>query len=279
MKPLRATLGLSAANLLCLGVFAPPVVSQDQPTASPDPAGFAETVDVRIVNVDVWVTDQQGDPVIGLGAEDFEILHDGEPVAVDYFAEVRDGASVQLAASAASGAPGSRDVAPTAVFPGHVVIYFDQSRLGPSDYPALVRGLEQFLLTNGVDPERVLILRQQRALTVEAPFGSSRSALGQALERLAAERSAGLSRRAEDEQALTAIRDAWEDSQDTLGSALRGLATAAAPPGPPAGAGTSGGASPRDAVGGPGSGPGAGPDACGPFLNRIQPILDGWTRS
>ncbi len=47
------------------------------------------------------------------------------------------------------------------------------------------------------------------------------------------------------------------------------------PPG--TGSGSTAGGGPRAVVGGVGSG--AGPDACGMFVNQIQPILDSWTRS
>ncbi len=48
---------------------------------------FSEVVDVQLVNVEVWVSDRQGRPVVGLGPEDFEVREDGKPVTVDFFSE------------------------------------------------------------------------------------------------------------------------------------------------------------------------------------------------
>ncbi len=55
------------------------------------PEVFSETIDVRVVNVEVVVTDRQGNRVHGLKPSDFELLIDGEPTPIDYFTEVEDG--------------------------------------------------------------------------------------------------------------------------------------------------------------------------------------------
>jgi VWFA-related protein len=55
------------------------------------PEVFSETIDVRVVNVEVVVTDGQGNRVRGLKASDFELLVDGDPTPIDYFTEIEDG--------------------------------------------------------------------------------------------------------------------------------------------------------------------------------------------
>lgn len=55
------------------------------------PEVFSETIDVRVVNVEVVVTDRAGNRVRGLKVSDFELLIDGEPTPIDYFTEVEDG--------------------------------------------------------------------------------------------------------------------------------------------------------------------------------------------
>ncbi|MDE2851748.1 MAG: VWA domain-containing protein [Acidobacteriota bacterium] len=63
------------------------------------PEVFSETIDVRVVNVEVVVTDRQGNRVQGLKPSDFELLVDGKPTPIDYFTEIEDG----LAAGARNG--------------------------------------------------------------------------------------------------------------------------------------------------------------------------------
>ena len=51
---------------------------------------FSEVFDVRVVNLEVVVTDKQGNRVTGLAPTDFELLVDGEITEVEFFSEVRD---------------------------------------------------------------------------------------------------------------------------------------------------------------------------------------------
>src|SRR6266508_3769735 len=73
-------------------------------SASPVP-GFGEVLDVEVVNVQVWVTDRQGQPVSGLTAKDFVLRHDGKPVPITHFAEIREGGAVGGAESVTPIAP------------------------------------------------------------------------------------------------------------------------------------------------------------------------------
>ncbi len=248
------------------------------PAAGQEAAGFVERIDVELINVDVWVTDSEGNPVTGLEVADFEVLQDDRPVPVTHFAEARPDSEQRTPEDRQAGENETLSDEPAAISPAHVVVYLDQSRLHPRNYPALVSGLEEFLDVEGVEPERVLILRQTQGLFVEANFGSSKKQLRQTIQRLTEGSATGISLEREDELALNAIRDSWDQSQDTIGSASSGLAAvpgASDPGGGGGGAGAVGG--PRAVVGGVGSG--AGPDACGMFLNQIQPILDGYARS
>lgn len=56
--------------------------------APPESRPFTETVDVRVVNVDVVVTDRDGQPVQGLERGDFVVLEDGRPQEVTNFYRV-----------------------------------------------------------------------------------------------------------------------------------------------------------------------------------------------
>ncbi|MDH3403213.1 MAG: VWA domain-containing protein [Acidobacteriota bacterium] len=60
-----------------------------QPPA--EPGAFSEEVEVRVVNVEVVVTDRDGVPVRGLGVADFTLEVDGVETPIDYFSEIRGG--------------------------------------------------------------------------------------------------------------------------------------------------------------------------------------------
>ncbi|MFL6194539.1 MAG: VWA domain-containing protein [Thermoanaerobaculia bacterium] len=122
------------------------------------PPVFGESLDVRVVNVEVVVTDRKGNRVTGLGPKDFRLEVDGKAAAVDYFTEVREG----LAAAPAAPEAGGKEAPPAAFEPGEPVgtnylVFIDDffslairrnevldtlrkdlSRLGPADRMSIV---------------------------------------------------------------------------------------------------------------------------------------------
>jgi len=77
-----------AIPLLATLILLPPLAAAGPPSAaSPSPPSgiFAESVDVQVVNVEVYVTDRDGKPVEGLQREDFALREDGKPVTLSNF--------------------------------------------------------------------------------------------------------------------------------------------------------------------------------------------------
>ena len=66
MMPVRLTAALTAAVL-----FLPVVAAAQQQKPQGEPQRLVETLDVRVINVDVVVTDRKGNPVHGLKKSDF----------------------------------------------------------------------------------------------------------------------------------------------------------------------------------------------------------------
>src|SRR2546430_16327455 len=52
---------------------------------------IVETIEVRIANIDVVVTDRAGNPVSGLTKDDFELFENGKPQTITNFYEIRPG--------------------------------------------------------------------------------------------------------------------------------------------------------------------------------------------
>ncbi|HVR40711.1 MAG TPA: VWA domain-containing protein [Thermoanaerobaculia bacterium] len=55
--------------------------------AFPVAAQVTETIEVRVTNIDVVVTDKSGKPITGLTKDDFEVLEDNQPRPITNFAE------------------------------------------------------------------------------------------------------------------------------------------------------------------------------------------------
>ena len=114
------------------------------PTAAQPTDMFVDTVDVKVVEIDVVVTDRRGRLVGGLGREDFEVSVDGAPVEIANFYEQkvfgsdaaprRGGADPEADGAAAGTA--AADPALTVVF------YLDDANLHPAHRTRLLRQLE-----------------------------------------------------------------------------------------------------------------------------------------
>jgi hypothetical protein len=85
---------LPLLSTLLLAVLGGSVLAAAQKPADPAPpttTGFGETIEVNVVNVEVFVTDKKGQRISGLTRDDFEILEDGRPAKITNFFAVEGG--------------------------------------------------------------------------------------------------------------------------------------------------------------------------------------------
>ncbi|MEM8931196.1 MAG: VWA domain-containing protein [Acidobacteriota bacterium] len=163
---------------------------------SGESASFDETVDVRLVNVEVYVTDRKGRPIEGLTADDFELFEDARPVEISHFAE-RSGAIVEATPSPVfhESSTSRSATLPFAVDaealdsgippePTYLVLYFDNAHLRSRGRRQLIDDLQSFLADTDIPHRQVLIASQTPGLHAEAPFGSTLSELIDALQRI-----------------------------------------------------------------------------------------------
>ncbi len=192
--------------------------------ASAETPAFGETVDVQLVNVEVWVTDRQGNPISGLSIDDFEVREDGKLVEISNFAEIRRSSpSDPFAPTRPIEAPvegvvqerpleledllETPDPAPGS---GFLALYFDELFSKPEGRKRLVEDLRTFVELRRVPHERVLILRQDEGLRVEANLGSSKAELEAALGRLEKPSSRGAQTWVDERNAIRRLQQDWE---------------------------------------------------------------------
>lgn len=157
------------AGFLTLALLPPAAAAPPDP--EPGDVILGE-VDVRLVEVEVFVTDREGRPVTGLARDDFELLHDGEPVEISHFGTLTAGrwdAGRRLAeAETAAPAPAPRRSADRL----HLVVYVDHRYLEPGDLRDALDDLAKFLLAE-LDPrDRVMLATAGRGLEVRQGFTS-----------------------------------------------------------------------------------------------------------
>ena len=206
-----------------------PALGQTPPADGADPSQtevFFESIDVELVNIDVWVTDRRGSPVAGLSKDDFIVTRDGTPVDVANFYAVRGPGSVDLdGRSEVDAAPDVsvdplRDESPTgdgeAIPSVHrlwVVLYFDNYNLDPVERNRILPSVRRFLSRNLKAGDRTMVVSYDRALEVRQPFTDDKELLYVALAELIDESGHVVVRRRDQVQTLRLIDRARSASQ------------------------------------------------------------------
>jgi VWFA-related protein len=152
---------------------------------------FGETVNVNVVNVDVYVTDKSGKRVTGLTRDDFEILENKRPVAITNFYAVEGGRAVAPApepgpapeAAAAPGVPPARAAEPELPQDQRLrlIVYIDNFNLRPFNRNRVMRELRAFLGTKLNRGDQVMLATYDRELNIRRTFTSDPSLIASAL--------------------------------------------------------------------------------------------------
>lgn len=148
---------------------------------------FAETVDVSVVNVDVYVTDKKGNRIQGLERDDFELLVDKKAVGITNFYVVEDG-QVQGPQAAVPtidpGEPGSDRSQPPETPEDqrlHMIVYVDNFNLHPFTRNRALANVRAFLRSRLQPGDRVMLMSYDRSLKIRHPFTSDPELIASAL--------------------------------------------------------------------------------------------------
>ncbi|MEM1206029.1 MAG: VWA domain-containing protein [Acidobacteriota bacterium] len=147
-RPARSPAPILLLALFTLGL--PALLTAQTPDVS---ELFGETVDVRVVNLEVVVTDR-GDRVHDLTSDDFVLLVDGQETPIEFFSEVRGGYATRTVSPQAAAVPALEPGAPVGQ---RILVFIDDvfiikprrnqilrqlgdelNRLGPNDSMAIV---------------------------------------------------------------------------------------------------------------------------------------------
>ncbi len=195
-------------SLLGAGLLVGPLTAQattpptepspaQSPAAEPHPEGgsastaeelFFDSVDVNIINVEVYVVDKQGNRIRGLTRDDFTLEVDGKPAAITNFYAVEDG-EAKIAAPTPEYVPPTDPAAPAAppaappsgVSPEvetpleqklHLIVYVDNFNLHPFSRNRAFGYIRTFLRTRLLPGDEVMLVSYDRSLHVRHPFTS-----------------------------------------------------------------------------------------------------------
>ncbi|HEY0157994.1 MAG TPA: VWA domain-containing protein [Thermoanaerobaculia bacterium] len=152
-------------------------------------AQVSETIEVRVTNIDVVVTDRAGNPVHGLTADDFEIIEAGKPQAVTNFYEVRGTPAAEPAVAGQPEPPAADPAIPQAR--RRIVVFIDNTSVHPHARKDMLQTFEKSLDRLMRDGDQAMLVMYDGGGTqVLAPLSADRPSLVAKL-REAASRSGG----------------------------------------------------------------------------------------
>ncbi len=144
-----------------------------------------------MVNVEVVVTDRDGNRVTGLGPEDFRLRVDGEPVAVDYFNEVVGG---EIQPSGGGAAPRSVPGVEAGRVGTSYLIFVDDQFAIARDRNQVIAALADELAFLGPDDRAAVVAFDGDTVDMLSSWTDSPRVLRRALSDAQARRSFGLNR-------------------------------------------------------------------------------------
>ena len=144
---------------------------------SPEVPIIGETIDVRVVNVEVVAT-SEGELVRGLTAADFRLLVDGKEVPVEFFTEVVEGTA---APSATPPGTAPAPVAPAEAVPRSYLVFVDESFSVSQPRNVVLEKLEADLSLMGPEDQMAVLAFNGSKIEVLSPWTADRAALAQVL--------------------------------------------------------------------------------------------------
>ena len=189
--------------ILAAALLAGPALGQDSEQT------FFESIDVNVVNVEVYVTDKEGKRVHGLTRDDFQVFEDGKPVEITNFYAVSDG-QVSQAPAAAEGeeAAAAAPAPPPAEQRLYLAIFLDNRSLVPASRNQILKSIQEFV-TRLRPEDRILIAAYDGSVRVRQGLTNDPAALSAALDEMATVAPGGVARNSERRRLLADIDAAY----------------------------------------------------------------------
>jgi VWFA-related protein len=207
--------------ILAAALFAATAVPAQQPKPQPAPQPqsnempkLAESIDVRVINVDVVVTDKKGNPVTGLTKDDFEIYENNLLKPISNFYEVDNSKGVPTTPVAVDANPAPALPKPLRIdeVPENqkrrIIFYIDNLSLAPFNRNRVFKQMKEFVPTIMRPGDEAMVATFNRSMKVRVPFTRDPVQIQTTLDIIAGESAMGTSNRSERKQTEDQINDA-----------------------------------------------------------------------
>lgn len=200
MKKALFAVAIAAAAVTSTAQTKPPIAEPQAP--------LSESIEVRVINVDVVVTDRRGNPVSGLTKDDFVILENGQQKPISNFYEVSSNAKMTATAAGTPAEPQqAREEIPDTQ-KRRIIFYVDNLTLAPFNRNRVFKNMKQFIDEVMRPGDEAMIATYNRSMKVRVPFTRDKVTLQQTLDVIAGESGLGTSERSDRKSRQDNIKDA-----------------------------------------------------------------------
>lgn len=206
-------------SLLAALVVAVPLFAQSK-SNEPELPKLIESIDVRVIDVDVIVTDRRGNPVTGLTRDEFEIYENNVPKVITNFYEVSGTQQKAVVADELGGkvtSPAPKSEVPEEM-KRRIIFYVDNLSLSPFNRNRVFKQMKDFCKTALRPGDEAMLATYNRSMKVRVPFTRDASQIESMLESLAGESGFGIANKSERKSVEERLREATS-FQDAVATA------------------------------------------------------------
>ena len=163
------------------------------------PGVFGEVLEVRVINIEVVVTDRDGVRVPDLEVGDFQLLVDGEEVPIEYFTEILAGSAVPVSA-AVEGVQEMPAIEAGKPVGTSYLVFIDDYFSRATDRKVALKALATDLVHLGPEDQMAIVAYDGRGIEMLTTWSNEPPVLLRALDQANERDAFGLQRLAEERQ-------------------------------------------------------------------------------
>jgi VWFA-related protein len=198
LGPLALLAALLALPASAQTAAPPPNPPSGAPDTSPPASIFGEQIEVRVVNVEVVVTNKRGERVPDLQPHDFRLKVDGKVTPIEFFTEVRGGSAIAPTTGGEEPPlPGLPSLAPGTPVGTSYLVFIDDYFSVQNRRDEVLKALKDDLSRLGPDDRMAIVAYDGRKLNMLSSWTSSQHELERAFNLEMGNPAHGLERIAE----------------------------------------------------------------------------------
>ena len=195
--------------VLIVALTAGPLAAQ-QRNQQPELPKLTENIDVRVIGVDVVVTDKKGAPVTGLSKDDFQIFENGVEKPISNFYEIEGKVAAQAVTVPVPGAPAAPPPPKVEIdeqLRRRIILYIDNLSLAPFNRNRVFKQMKDFIKDVMRPGDEAMVATYNRSLKIRTPFTRDPVQVQQTLDAIAGESALGTANRSEFKDVTSQIND------------------------------------------------------------------------